>query len=181
MDTAYQDHGAEVCLQCNQPLSPNSRTYCELHRQMASRNARNKRNRDKAKDPEGFLAKQRADNRRQKYGEGANHLWDSTQGACQICATPYRKRGNHIHHIDHDATNNTPDNLVVVCVRCHQLIHALRNHSNPALVIAWVQKTYAAKPPPARQRRRPWAISRRPVSASLISIRPPAMVQASSA
>jgi hypothetical protein len=27
------------------------------------------------------------------------------------------------HHIDHDCTNNTKDNLIVLCKRCHQIEH----------------------------------------------------------
>jgi hypothetical protein len=33
---------------------------------------------------------------------------------------PYKWCG---HHIDHDRTNNEPDNIEVICKRCHQIEH----------------------------------------------------------
>lgn len=139
-------HTKQVCRQCGAPVAPWSRTFCEHHRQLSLKNARNKRDRDKAKDIDGFLAKQRAHNRRQKYGEDANTLWERTGGTCSICAAPYRKRRTHIHHIDGDDTNHAPSNLVVVCWRCHRLIHALSSHPKAGLVIAWCKEIYVNSP-----------------------------------
>jgi hypothetical protein len=39
---------------------------------------------------------------------------------CQVCKiAPYQ----HVHHIDKDRTNNSFDNLLPVCVKCHRKIH----------------------------------------------------------
>lgn len=37
--------------------------------------------------------------------------------------TPFKGGNIHIHHIDHNRTNNTRDNLVVLCDSCHQKEH----------------------------------------------------------
>lgn len=48
---------------------------------------------------------------------------------CAICEQKeiIRKRTNlHVHHLDHDRSNNSLDNLQVLCVSCHKKVH---NHS----------------------------------------------------
>ena len=55
-----------------------------------------------------------------KYCKKSNwFIGDNCQ--CEICnkiiLTP------NIHHIDRDRTNNHPNNLIVLCVRCHRKIH----------------------------------------------------------
>lgn len=39
---------------------------------------------------------------------------------CERCGT---NQYDHIHHKDHDPSNNFPSNLMLVCLRCHQEIH----------------------------------------------------------
>lgn len=40
---------------------------------------------------------------------------------CRICAKDYYL---HVHHIDHDHTNNKESNLVTLCESCHVSVHA---------------------------------------------------------
>ena len=40
---------------------------------------------------------------------------------CRICANDYYL---HVHHIDHDRTNNDWSNLVTLCESCHQTVHS---------------------------------------------------------
>jgi HNH endonuclease len=130
---------ARICRLCTAPLDGTSRVYCEAHRQSTNASARTLHARNKAAQGEVWMERLRGYARRKQYGAAATTAWDATRGACSICAAPYRKRHTHIHHIDRNTTNNAPDNLVVVCYRCHRLIHALLSHAQPALVIAWVQ------------------------------------------
>lgn len=44
---------------------------------------------------------------------------------CMNCNT---KKGLQIHHIDEDRTNNSIDNLMVLCYDCHQ-----EYHTNPVI------------------------------------------------
>lgn len=45
---------------------------------------------------------------------------------CQMCGRDLTNLGRYekcVHHIDHDRTHNTKENLIVICKRCHQLHH----------------------------------------------------------
>jgi hypothetical protein len=44
--------------------------------------------------------------------------------SCVICRTIANL---HVHHRDHDPTNDDPDNLVTLCDQCHALVHATGN------------------------------------------------------
>lgn len=43
-------------------------------------------------------------------------------GVCMTCDS--EPEGTHIHHIDHNPTNNDPSNLMELCPQCHRLIHS---------------------------------------------------------
>ena len=45
------------------------------------------------------------------------------EGRCFICYTKLDKPDMILHHVDHDRTNNTRENLEGVCKRCHQIEH----------------------------------------------------------
>lgn len=46
-------------------------------------------------------------------------------GECQICTTNYSKLTYllDVHHIDKDPSNNTDDNLALLCCVCHRKLH----------------------------------------------------------
>ena len=45
---------------------------------------------------------------------------------CERCSfIPERLLQLHVHHLDHDHTNNDPENLQTLCANCHALIHRL--------------------------------------------------------
>ena len=57
-----------------------------------------------------------------------------TKDKCESCGAEYNLS---IHHIDFDHYNNSPDNLRVLCVSCHQSLHkqaywdAIKNGDDP--------------------------------------------------
>jgi predicted HNH restriction endonuclease len=48
-----------------------------------------------------------------------------TGRSCQVCEKVERLWGErlHIHHMDHDHSNNSPGNLMVLCASCHMHLH----------------------------------------------------------
>ena len=47
-------------------------------------------------------------------------IFNKFNNECAICS---RKEGLHIHHKDHNPSNNRMDNLIVLCGVCHKKIH----------------------------------------------------------
>jgi len=50
-------------------------------------------------------------------------LFERADNACQLCGT--NKRQLHIHHIDKNPSNNSKNNLIVVCAGCHSIAESL--------------------------------------------------------
>ena len=44
----------------------------------------------------------------------------NTIAGCSVCGA---MDSLHRHHIDRDISNNAVDNVLIVCVSCHSLIH----------------------------------------------------------
>lgn len=52
------------------------------------------------------------------------------QWICSSCSALRTKKMDLIvHHIDHNNRNNTPENLKVICQRCHMFEHGLPGHN----------------------------------------------------
>jgi hypothetical protein len=47
-------------------------------------------------------------------------IFDKFDSQCMICS---QKQGLHIHHKDHDSSNNAMKNLLLLCGVCHKKIH----------------------------------------------------------
>jgi hypothetical protein len=56
------------------------------------------------------------------------HIKDRDEWSCQSCGERRSRWGIHlhVHHIDGDKLNNSPDNLISLCARCHRNVHAGR-------------------------------------------------------
>jgi len=50
-------------------------------------------------------------------------LFERADNACQLCGT--NKRQLHLHHIDKNPSNNSKNNLIVVCAGCHSIAESL--------------------------------------------------------
>jgi hypothetical protein len=59
---------------------------------------------------------------------GRHIAWARDQQTCQLCGLDFREGGKdkckHVHHIDQDTMNNNINNLVVLCARCHMMVHS---------------------------------------------------------
>lgn len=60
-------------------------------------------------------------------------------GACVVC---HSSDGLSVHHLDMDAANNSPSNLVTLCRDCHSAVHAAERSKQPSIPWPWL-KTYA--------------------------------------
>lgn len=65
--------------------------------------------------------------------------------SCRLCGTPYIL---HIHHIKYRSEGGThdPENLVVLCMACHELVHTDKGHFQPLLQeIVWRRDVHGDK------------------------------------
>lgn len=132
-----------TCTVCGKPLSPTSAKHCPEHQARVNETARERRSRLTGEAREDALAQGRRWNRKQLYGTGANEAWDRDNGCCALCGTAYeRKWSIEVHHIDGNHENTVAENMVLLCVPCHKLVHALLACRQPVRVIEWVRSNY---------------------------------------
>jgi len=53
---------------------------------------------------------------------------------CFICSSKETKEYLHKHHVDWHHNNNSSDNIVVLCKRCHVIIHQTHYHSKDEML-----------------------------------------------
>lgn len=97
-----------TCRSCLSPALPN-REVCAFHASEAGRLA---------------LYPQRAGYRDPAYLRARRRAIARAGGNCESCGEPLEETAPgrvscQTHHVDGDATNNTPENLLVCCHRCH--------------------------------------------------------------
>lgn len=49
--------------------------------------------------------------------------FDNQPHHCQMCGYDTNKAALVVHHIDHNRTNNSLDNLIILCANCHAIEH----------------------------------------------------------
>lgn len=55
-------------------------------------------------------------------------VWQRTDGCCEICGLPEEEHFRHLtyHHKNPCLKNyNKPDNILLVCLKCHQYLHSM--------------------------------------------------------
>ena len=115
------------CSMCPRPLRKGSTLYCETHYHQT-------------------FERQRAHRMSGKYGPHALSVLKAANGKCQICSKDKSEQRLHLHHIDGDHANHSPDNFVIICWGCHYAVHALLASKNRKALIEWFSNTYPMHP-----------------------------------
>jgi thymidylate synthase ThyX/intein/homing endonuclease len=60
-----------------------------------------------------------------QWKNGINAYWRFKQNIlnCELCNASIDKIKLENHHLDHDRTNNKEENIIKVCIKCHNLLH----------------------------------------------------------
>lgn len=58
------------------------------------------------------------------YFDIRGDIYKRDSGLCQICG----KKGRVCHHIDYSKYNNSPNNLIILCGKCHAKTNFDRNY-----------------------------------------------------
>ena len=111
-----------LCIDCGKPVCERSQ-YCFEHWKAAQKRTQYWKfegNRIKALERDGFQ--------------------------CRICGDDGRgKRELHVHHIDSNSTNNTLDNLMCLCQKCHNAVTDLLACPDPFRLIQFMIDQYLSK------------------------------------
>lgn len=96
--------------------------YRDYHKQWYERNRERLRelSHDYRSRPE-VRERQRRITLLKKYGESSLAVLERDNYTCQKCGS---KKQLHIHRIDWNEENNTPENLILLCNSCHQKVHS---------------------------------------------------------
>lgn len=95
-----------ACLYCGAP-APFGQKYCSFEHYQADRK--------QGTEDSSY---------RREWLKAKTYVMERDKRTCAMCsATPARL---DVHHIDEDATNNTPQNLIVLCTICHRQYHRMK-------------------------------------------------------
>jgi len=47
---------------------------------------------------------------------------------CQLCGKPQGEKAHPVHHIDYNKKNQNPENLITLCLHCHNLTQTKRDY-----------------------------------------------------
>ncbi len=108
-----------VCVLCGEPRSPKSSSYCEQHRRYAASSNRYAHDRE--------------------FGGNRSIALERDNFECQVCHAGERL---HVHHLDLNHSNNAPDNLITLCIFCHNAVTDVLNCPQPSQLIQFVKERY---------------------------------------
>lgn len=137
------------CAECDNQRSPISLTYCEKHRLIHAENDYERKLRNKLEGaPYGDVQnlKQKHRTMQARYGEAGLKRWEESNHSCETCDAKYEEGiAIHMHHIDENRKNNTFENLICLCFRCHRLTHLLLILKDKMKFVSWFDSTYGLK------------------------------------
>ena len=55
-----------------------------------------------------------------------SQIRDRDNHICRLCKMPENGRTHHIHHIDYNQKNSSPENLITLCMNCHNALQGDR-------------------------------------------------------
>ena len=113
------------CLRCKKIFTPKSpaQKYCTECAKEAYREYDRARGQARGRKPWGKYNQKGKANNNYKNGIG-RYQTALPKEKCELCgSTKYLL----IHHRDQDRSNNVDENLQVLCKRCHQNIHCVRD------------------------------------------------------
>ena len=140
---------AGKCQDCDQPVAPPSRSFCERHRLAAIERNERYEQRTKRGAPNSGIPdmRQRLRAVKKKYGPEGLEAFEAADGRCEICKQGIDDCAIHLHHIDVDDTNNARSNFAVLCFYCHQATHKLLALKARKRFLTWFAKNYARSNP----------------------------------
>lgn len=130
-----REYKPKQCKLCNTTYTPtgNCSKYCSECRIIAIKRAQVRgqegwRRRQGMRIGRGALTGK--DNPQYSHGRCTFARWAREKrqliGICEHCGKDIREAGHYEwvgHHKDHNRMNNTIDNLIILCKRCHQIEH----------------------------------------------------------
>lgn len=119
-----KNFGTKICARCNQEFTKTgpSQKYCPACSKEAYKEYDRARGQERGRKPWGAYNQKGENNNNYKYGCQYKTALEKVE--CSICGSTENLL---IHHIDHNRRNNDVSNLLVLCKRCHQEHHTMRD------------------------------------------------------